>query len=61
MRRCDKCGCLCDLGDLVNGVCDDCRRETEKQEENQETLLRMMRGEVKQLRLEDVLNENFRN
>mgnify|MGYP006922129538 CR=1 FL=1 len=61
MRRCDKCGCLCDPGDLVNGICDDCREAERKQEENQEMLLRMMRGEVKQLRLEDVLNENFRN
>lgn len=57
MRRCDKCGCLCDPGDLVNGICDDCRQQERKQEENQETLLRMMRGEVKQLRLEDFIND----
>lgn len=30
MRRCDKCGCLCDPGDLVNGICDDCREEEQK-------------------------------
>lgn len=53
MRRYDKCGCLCDPGDLRGGICDDCRSEEQKQEENHETLLRMMQGEAKQLRLED--------
>lgn len=53
MRRCDKCGCLCDPGDLLGGICDDCRTEEKKQEESREVMLRMMCGEVKQLRLED--------
>lgn len=59
MRRCDKCGCLCDPGDLVNGICDDCRETEQKQEENQEMVLKMMNGEAKQLRLEDILHEHF--
>lgn len=59
MRRCDKCGCLCDPGDLVNGICDDCREAEHKQEENQEMILKMMNGEAKQLRLEDILHEYF--
>lgn len=57
MRRCEKCGCLCDPGDLRGGICDECREAEQKQE----TLLRMMRGEVKQLRLEEILHENFQN
>lgn len=55
MRRCDKCGCWCDPGDLRGGICDDCRMEEQKKEENREMMLRMMRGEAKQLRLEDFL------
>lgn len=53
MRRCDKCGCLCDSGDLRGGICDECREAEQKQEENQEIIFWMMRCEVKQLRLED--------
>lgn len=53
MRRCDKCNCLCDPGDLVNGICDDCRETDRNQEENQEMLLRMMRGETRQMTMED--------
>lgn len=53
MRRCDKCGCLCDPGGLVNGICDDCREAEQKKEENQEMLLQMMRGEVRQMTLAD--------
>lgn len=56
MRRCDKCGCLCDPGDLRGGICDDCREAERKQEENQEMVLRMTRGETKQLRLEDFID-----
>lgn len=44
MRRCERCGCLCDPGDLVNGVCDDCRESEKKKEENQEMALRMIHG-----------------
>lgn len=61
MRKCEKCNCLCDSGDLQNGICDDCRPQEQKQEENQEMLLRMMRSKTKQLRLEDILHENFQN
>lgn len=53
MRRCDKCGCLCDPGDLLGGICDDCRQEERKQEEKQETALQMMWGEIRQMTLED--------
>lgn len=53
MRRCERCGYLCDPGDLVNGVCDDCRESEKKKEENQEMVLRMMHGEVRQMTLKD--------
>lgn len=53
MRRCEKCGCLCDPGDLRNGICDDCRSAEQKKGENQEMLLRMMRGDARQMTLED--------
>ena len=53
MRKCEKCGCLCDSGDLVNGVCNDCWEADRKQEENQEMVLQMMRGETRQMTLED--------
>lgn len=53
MRRCEKCQCLCDPGDLINGVCDDCRESERKQEENQGMVLRMMRSEVRQMTLDD--------
>ena len=32
MSICRICGCRCDPGDLVNGVCDDCRYEQIKAE-----------------------------
>lgn len=53
MRKCDKCGCLCDPGDLQNGICDDCRSAEHKQEENKDIVLRMMRGEARQMTLDD--------
>ena len=32
MIECRECGCNCDPGDLVNGLCDDCRESEEKKE-----------------------------
>lgn len=55
MRRCERCGCLCDPGDLVNGVCDDCQEDERKKEENCEMALRMMRSSTKQMTLEDFI------
>lgn len=53
MRRCDKCGCLCDPGDLVNGICDDCREEEQKKEDGAEQFRQLMYGNVKQVELRD--------
>ncbi len=30
MSKCRICGCLCDPGDIVGGICDDCRAEEER-------------------------------
>lgn len=32
MIECRICHCLCDPGDTINGICDDCREETQRQE-----------------------------
>lgn len=53
MRKCDKCGCICDSGDLQGGICDDCREREQKQDERYGMILRMMWGEVRQMTLED--------
>lgn len=37
MIECRECGCNCDPGDLVNGVCEECR-------EREEETLPKMRG-----------------
>lgn len=55
MRRCERCGCLCDPGDLMNGICDDCRESEKKKEENQEMALRMMHGDVRQMELTEFI------
>ena len=38
---CHICGCNCDAGELVNGVCDDCRDAAVKAEENRQLRIRM--------------------
>lgn len=30
--ECRRCGCLCDPGDIIGGLCDDCREEEELEE-----------------------------
>ncbi len=51
MSNCRICGCLCDPGDLVNGVCDDCRMEDEEQATHEECLFRMLNHPGKQMEL----------
>ncbi len=38
MFKCRKCGCNCDNADIINGICDDCRNEIERQKEKQDML-----------------------
>lgn len=35
MRKCRKCGCNCDNADIIDGICNDCRNETDVQKEKQ--------------------------
>lgn len=41
MRTCSKCGCFCDPGDTINGVCTDCI-EAERQEDERREMMRQM-------------------
>lgn len=41
MYTCKKCKANVDAGELVGGVCDDCREETEKQESYFKHVLRI--------------------
>lgn len=36
MVRCKNCQCLCDPGDIIGGICDDCREDAIRQEERDE-------------------------
>lgn len=54
MRSCRICHCLCDPGDLEQGVCGDCREEMRKKEEAKESAERLMEAEFEQMELEDI-------
>lgn len=51
MRTCRKCGYTYDLGDLVNGVCEDCRNEEEEKERRSSVIFKMMNGKWNQMEL----------
>lgn len=51
MNECRICGCLCDPGDMVNGICDDCRMESKEQSEREEYLAMILNHPGKQLEL----------
>ncbi len=52
MIRCSVCGCLCDPGDTVNGVCDDCRIEEDRREATREMFAEILNSSGKQMELE---------
>lgn len=58
MIRCRICDCICDPGDLRNGMCDDCRYEEQKEKERKQEMIRLANANFKQLRLEDILDES---
>lgn len=58
MLSCRICDCICDPGDLRNGVCDDCRYEEQKEKERKQEKIRLANANFKQLRLEDILHED---
>lgn len=41
MSTCKRCGCICDPGDIRNGICDDCREEERSLEIRREWYLKM--------------------
>ena len=51
MLKCSICGCICDPSDLVNGVCDDCRAEEQKETENRLLIERLLKSECEQMEL----------
>ncbi len=51
MNSCRICGCLCDPGDMVNGVCDDCRMENEERTVRQDQLFMMLNRPGRQMEL----------
>lgn len=58
MLRCRICDCICDPGDLRNGVCGDCRNEEQKEKKRKQEKIRLANANFKQLRLEDILHED---
>lgn len=51
MLTCRTCGCNCDPSDLIGMVCDDCRENEHKEQENKEKVNRLMKVEYRQLEL----------
>lgn len=50
MIRCEHCNCLCDPGDLIGGVCDDCREEELQKEEQKERMTKMFHAQYEQMK-----------
>lgn len=59
MLQCRICGCLCDPSDTVNGICDDCREEIQRKEENREEVERIMNAEFQQMVIEDMASSGY--
>lgn len=55
MIQCDRCNCRCDPGDLVNGICDDCREEEGREQERHQKMSYMLNAGSKQMELQDFL------
>lgn len=54
MLKCRICNCNCDPGDLVNGVCDDCREEEQSKAEIEKQMERFEKAEFTQLRIDGI-------
>ena len=59
MFNCRICDCICDKSDLQNCVCYDCRYEQYRETTKKQELQKLVMAEFKQIRLEDILNENI--
>lgn len=55
MLTCRMCSCNCDPGDLVNGICDDCREAEQQERERKQELSRLLNAECEQMGLEEFL------
>lgn len=55
MIRCERCKCLCDPGDLINGICDDCREEERREQEQNQKWGQMLNGDFQQMELKEFL------
>lgn len=55
MLRCRICNCFSDPGDLVNGICEDCRKELEQKEQKEELLEFMLRNGGEQMSINDFI------
>lgn len=42
MQVCKRCGCLCDPGDLINSICDDCRTQEKEMEVKRDETIKML-------------------
>lgn len=57
MLTCRLCDCICDPGDLRNGVCDDCRAKQEREQERKQQIERLLKADYRQIEMEEMLNE----
>lgn len=51
MIKCRKCGGNCDPGDILGGICDDCREEERQRLIQAETVQRIMNSPFYQTKL----------
>ena len=51
MLSCRICGCSCDPGDLIGGVCDDCREEEYQRQIRADEVKRIMQSKSYQMEL----------
>ncbi len=61
METCRVCGCRCDPGDTINGVCDDCRMENEERAARIDYLAMMLNRPGKQMELNLEVMDRGRN
>lgn len=54
MLKCRGCNCNCDLSDLINGLCDDCRYKRDRKIELNAESKKFDKAEFIQLRLEGI-------
>lgn len=55
--RCRICNCFCDPGDLINGICDDCRNMDEQKREKERLIDLMLNGNGEQMSIQQFMAE----